>query len=182
MPETEQGCLRMKIVRFLCVLLFFPLLLATCKSRIENNDEELREEKALGTINDIMFKTLPDYESYEPIETKIDSLKLDRYGDTIIVKVIFKMRLMDSLIDDFKRDYRDAKKIFDIWDDPSMYNYSNYAWNKRNNAYKEMQIASIGMEATEEVRKSLLDTLLIIASVSWHFSIFIFIAFGEVGG
>ena len=135
MPETEQGRLRMKIVMFLCVLLFFPLLFASCKSSIENN---------------------------EPIETKIDSLKLDRYGDTTIVKVVFKMRLMDGLINDFKRNYRDAKKIFDIWNDPSMYNYSNYAWDKRNNAYKEMQIASIGIEATEEVRKSLLDTLLII--------------------
>lgn len=39
-------------------------ILTGCKSK---------EEKALEAIKDEMFKTLYDFESYQPVETKIDS-------------------------------------------------------------------------------------------------------------
>lgn len=109
-----------------------------------------------------MFKTLPDFESYEPVETKIDSLKNDRYGDTLVAKLVLKMRLMDGVIEEFDKDYKEAKRIFNIWDDPRMYHYSGFALNKRNNAYNDMQTALIGKIATENVRESYLDTLLIL--------------------
>lgn len=128
-------------------------LLIGCKSR---------EERALETIRDAMFKTLPDFESYEPVETTIDSLKNDRYGDTLVTKLVLKMRLMDGVIEEFDKDYKEAKRIFNIWDDPRMYHYSSFALNKRNNAYNEMRTALIGKEATENVRDSYLDTLLIL--------------------
>ena len=43
-----------------------------------------REEKVAEKIKNEMFKNLYDFESYQPIETKIDTLKRDKYGDTLI--------------------------------------------------------------------------------------------------
>ena len=119
-----------------------------------------REEKALETIRENLNKTLDDFSSYEPIETTIDSLKNDIYGDTLVVQWFHRMRLQDDLIKLFYKDYQEAKKIFDIWDDPRMYRYSNFAYNKRQKAYEDMRIAQIGGAVTEESRKTYLDTLL----------------------
>lgn len=120
------------------------------------------EEKALATIREEMNKTLDDIKSYEPIETKIDSLKYDRYGDTLLVNVILRMKLTEDMIIDFEKDYKESKKLFDIWDDPRMYNYSSFAYNKRKKAYDDMQIASIGMGVLEKTLQEYLDTLLIL--------------------
>lgn len=121
-----------------------------------------REEKALATIKDEMNKTLDDIKSYEPIETKIDSLKHDRYGDTLLVNIILRMKLTEGMIVDFEKDYKEAKKLFDIWDDPRMFNYSNFAYNKRKKAYDDMQIASIGLDVLKKTQQEYLDTLLIL--------------------
>lgn len=121
-----------------------------------------REEKALATIRESMNKTLDDFNSYEPVETKIDSLKYDRYGDTLLVNVILRMKLTEDIIVSFEKDYKKAKKLFDIWDDPRMYNYSNFAYNKRKKAYDDMQIAAIGLGALEKAQQEYLDTLLIL--------------------
>ena len=61
-----------------------------------------REEKALATIRESMNKTLDDFKSYEPIETKIDSLKHDRYGDTLLVNIIVRMKLTEDMMEDFE--------------------------------------------------------------------------------
>jgi len=121
-----------------------------------------REEKALATIRESMNKTLDDFNSYEPVETKIDSLKYDRYGDTLLVNVILRMKLTEDMIVSFEKDYKKAKELFDIWDDPRMYNYSNFAYNKRKKAYDDMQIAAIGLGALEKAQQEYLDTLLIL--------------------
>ena len=121
-----------------------------------------REEKALATIRESMNKTLDDIKSYEPIETKIDSLKHDRYGDTLLVNIILRMKLTEGMMEDFEKDYKKAKELFAIWDDPRMYNYSNFAFNKRKKAYDDMQIAAIGLAALEQAQQEYLDTLLIL--------------------
>ena len=51
-------------MRKILSFLFVFLLLCSCQSR---------EEKVAELIKQEMFKTLYDFESYEPIETKIDS-------------------------------------------------------------------------------------------------------------
>ena len=114
----------MKIKRLIpyCILAIIVYSIYGCQSR---------EEKALATIRESMNRTLDDIKSYEPIETKIDSLKHDRYGDTLLVNIILRMKLTEGLIVDFEKDYKEAKKLFDIWDDPRMYNYSSFAYNKR---------------------------------------------------
>lgn len=43
-----------------------------------------REKKVAETIKADPFKTLYDFDSYQPVETKIDTLKNNRYGDTLM--------------------------------------------------------------------------------------------------
>ena len=135
---------------FLIAILAFSVI--SCKSR---------EEKALETIREEMNKTLDDFNSYEPIETKIDSLKYDRYGDTLLVNVILRTKITEGMIDLFEKDYKKAKQLFDIWDDPRMYNFSSFAYDKRKKAHEDMQMAAIGMEVSEKALQENLDTLLI---------------------
>lgn len=143
----------MKTKYFIFGAFFTALFFIGCKSR---------EEKALETIRDAMFKTLYNFESYEPIETTVDSLQYDMYGDTLVHSFVMRMKLMDTLIDDYDKEYRDAKKIFDIWDDPRMYYYSDFAYNKRKNAYEDMQKALLAKTVAENVRGSYLDSLIIL--------------------
>lgn len=127
--------------------------ISSCKSR---------EEKALETIREEMNKTLDDFKSYEPIETKIDSLKYDRYGDTLLVNEILRAKLTEDLIVSYRKDYKKAKELFDIWDDPAMYNFDSFAYNKRKKAYDDLQIAAIALDVLEKTRENYLDTLLIL--------------------
>ena len=132
---------------FIAILVFSVI---SCKSR---------EEKALETIRKEMNKTLDDFKSYEPIETKIDSLKYDRYGDTLLVNVILRTKITEGMIDLFEKDYKKAKQLFDIWDDPRMYNLSSFAYDKRKKAYEDMQMAAIGMEVSEKALQEYLVTI-----------------------
>lgn len=141
------------------VISILVIIIAGCQSR-EKKDISL-EENALKTIKEYMYKNLDDFKSYEPIETEIDSLTA-KYGDTLVVKTALQLKLMDGLIDCFEKDYKNAKEIFIIWDDPQMYKYSSYAYNKRKKAYEDMTNAAIGREVTINVRNDLLDTLLIL--------------------
>lgn len=59
------------------ILIFvFVCLLFSCKTK---------EEKALELIKNEMFKTLYDFKSYEPIETKVDSAFNSVYTDSTIL-------------------------------------------------------------------------------------------------
>ena len=126
------------------------------------NSCKSREEKALETIREEMNKILDDSISYEPIETKIDSLKHDRYGDTLLVNIILRLKLTDGMIAEFEKDYKKAKELFDIWDDPRMYNFSTFAYNKRKKAYDDLQTAAISLGVLEKSRQEYLDTLFIL--------------------
>lgn len=141
----------MKGIKLLGLIVASAFLFSGCKSR---------EEKVLETIRGTMNKTLDDISSYEPIETTIDSLKNDIYGDTLVIQWFHRMRLQDGVTREFHKKYLEAKKIFDIWDNPSMYRYSSFAYNKRKKAYEDMKIAQIGEAVLEESRKAYLDTLL----------------------
>lgn len=143
----------MNDLKLYCFLGAIALLFCGCKSR---------EEKALETIREDLNKTLEDFSIYEPIETTIDSLKNDIYGDTLVVKWYHKMRLQDAVMENIYKDYLEAKRIFDIWDDPNMYRYSSYAYNKRQKAYEEMKTAQIGGAVLEQTREGYLDSLLIL--------------------
>lgn len=140
----------MKNFKYLGLISILALFFISCKSR---------EDKALETIREEMFKTLLDFESYEPIETKVDSLKYDIYGDTTVFDNVFKLRVMDGLSEKYNEEYEEAKETYDRWNNYSVY-YSSYAYNRRKSAYEDMQKALLGKMVSDGVRDQYLDTLL----------------------
>ena len=84
-------------MRKILSFLFVFLLLCSCQSR---------EEKVAELIKQEMFKTLYDFESYEPIETKIDSAFTSIYTDSIIKSYAYIARAflddVEENLDKFK--------------------------------------------------------------------------------
>lgn len=105
----------MKKVLLLIVSVF---VLFSCKSK---------EEKAAELIKDEMFKTLYDFESYQPIETKIDSAFYSIYTDSTILKHGY---LINELLKEANiklEEVKDAQQTMDIWGTDS---YSSFGKSK----------------------------------------------------
>lgn len=97
------------------------LCLFGCKSR---------EEKATELIKQEMFKTLYNFESYEPIETKLDSAFTSIYTDSIIKSYAYIAR---TFLDDVQENLdkiKDAQNTMEIWSD----SYSSLGRSKYNEA------------------------------------------------
>ena len=86
-------------MRKILFLMIFALIMAGCKSR---------EEKVAEVIKQEMFKTLYDFESYEPIETKIDSAFTSIYTDTLALLYANEVSEMFNELDDAKMEYENA--------------------------------------------------------------------------
>lgn len=114
----------MKTVLFSTCILLCIITLNSCKSK---------EEKALEIIKNEMFKTLYDFESYEPIETKIDSSFSSLYTDTTVLRHGYTIAALLSQSDEYIEKIEDAKSTMEIWSD----SYSSYSRNRYNEAKKE---------------------------------------------
>jgi hypothetical protein len=112
----------MKKILFLATVV---LVMTGCKSR---------EEKAAELIKQEMFKTLYDFESYEPIETKIDSAFTSIYTDTLALLYANEVSSMFNELDDAKTEYESAKSAMEIWSD----SYSSLGVYKFNEAKKKV--------------------------------------------
>ena len=94
------------------------LIFVGCKSH---------EEKAAELIKQDMFKTLYDFESYEPIETQIDSAFTSIYTDTLALLYANEANDIFEKMKDAKSEYERAKSSMDIWSDSySALGRSNY--------------------------------------------------------
>lgn len=112
----------MKKILFLMAI---ALMMVGCKSR---------EEKAAELIKQEMFKTLYDFESYEPIETKIDSAFTSIYTDTLALLYANEVSSMFNELDDAETEYESAKSAMEIWSD----SYSSLGVYKFNEAKKKV--------------------------------------------
>ena len=92
--------------KLMAILAFSIFIMSACTSR---------EKKVAETIKDNMFKTLYDFESYQPIETKIDSLKRDKYGDTLIYDNIMLARAVNEEFNDAKKEFDDQEETANIY-------------------------------------------------------------------
>ena len=88
----------MKKIIFITLSAIF--VLSGCKSK---------EDKALEVIKNQMFQTLYDFESYQPIETKIDSAFLSIYTDSAIIRHGYIMYLQPIITQYF------ASNKSEIW-------------------------------------------------------------------
>lgn len=97
-----------------------------------------KEDKANELIKDYMFKNLYDFESYQPIETKIDSAFHTIYNDSTALYYAYTILYADKKIDELKDDYEYIKSRVDIWCDGYSY-YSSYSNNKCQECLDEAQ-------------------------------------------
>lgn len=93
-----------------------------------------REEKAAKLIKEEMFKTLYDFESYEPIETKIDSAFTSIYTDTLALLYANEVKTMFDELNEEKSEYESAKTSMEIWSD----SYTSLGIYKYNEAKRKV--------------------------------------------
>jgi hypothetical protein len=93
-------------LKSILVLSTVALLVSSCKSR---------EEKALETIKADMYKTLNDFDSYQPIETVFDSLENNVYGDTTNIERVRKIAELGHKGDLIYEEYQEALGKLDYW-------------------------------------------------------------------
>lgn len=121
------------------------ILVSGCKSR---------EEKALETIKTEMYKTINDFDSYQPIETKFDSLENNIFGDTINVDRIKKIDRLVTVIDMAEAKYKKAEEIYNKYSQPRYANsYTDYFRNEAKEAASIMEDCMATAETNGEPLK-----------------------------
>lgn len=108
------------------LLILAIIALAGCKSK---------EDKASEMIKAELFKTLYDFDSYQPIETKIDSAFYSVYTDSVILKHGYRLNVLLKELNKALEETKDARQTMDIWgiDTYSSYGMSKY-YEARNKA------------------------------------------------
>ena len=101
--------------KFIASFILAAMMISACTSR---------EEKVAETIKSEMFKNLYDFESYQPIETKIDTLKRDKYGDTLIYDNVLLIAAATNEFANAKSDFDEQHNIAEIYV-PSYYSSSS---------------------------------------------------------
>lgn len=133
-----------KIFGLMAIIIMGAFVMSACTSR---------EEKVAETIKNEMFKTLYDFESYQPVETKIDTLRRDMYGDTLIFDNVF---LLDAVYDEItkaKEEFDEQKNIAEIYV-PTYYS-SSYNDKKFEAAREKMKIKIDEMKTYSNILDSL---------------------------
>ena len=121
-------------------------ILSGCKSK---------EEKALEIIKNEMFKTLYDFESYQPIETKIDSAFLSAYTDSVIIKHGYILNEFLKDANEALKEIKEANRDMGIWSD----SYSSYG---REQNYEAKEKADKGLKKANlyiEIMNAQSDTI-----------------------
>lgn len=106
------------------------LLLTGCQSKEEKADELIRKE---------LFKTLYDFESYQPIETTIKEAKLNLYNDTAFWRLGAVLAYsMDQSMEHIEKS-KEAENHMNIWGPPTAYSssYSDRRYYEYRNEYME---------------------------------------------
>ena len=86
------------------LLALFTIFAASC------NSQESRIQKAIGAE---LAATLFDYDSYQPIETQIDSLYSDRYGDTLVYDKVHVIKDLLYYFNQAVQEHQQAQNEFD---------------------------------------------------------------------
>lgn len=107
------------------ILLAIPfLLIVSCTSK---------EEKADKLIKADMFKSLYDYDSYQPIETIIDSSFIEAKKDTLIRGFAYILTESLNNIEEHLKKIQTEKKYLKIWQDSyTSYGNMQYLEHYRN--------------------------------------------------
>ena len=107
-----------------------------------------------------MFKTLYDFESYEPIETKIDSAFTSIYTDSIIKSYAYIARAFLDDVEENLDKIKDDRNTMEIWSD----SYSSLGRSKYNEALKNYGERLDKTKRYMEVVNNYMDSIKIISS------------------
>lgn len=116
----------MRLLKFTSILILLVLAFVSCKSK---------EEKAAERIKTEMSKTLYDFDSYEPIETKVTEAYQTAYNDTSCLKMAMAIAYGLNEADKYLKDAKSAQERMDIWGPPTYYS-SSYS-NRKYNEYRD---------------------------------------------
>lgn len=111
--------------RMMKKLLLSLLAITICLSF---NQCKSKEDRANELIKDYMFKSLYDFGSYEPIETKFDSAFHTIYTDSTARFYAYYIFFSKHELDNLKSEYESIKTSVDIWCDGNY--YSSYSHKK----------------------------------------------------
>lgn len=138
---------------FISILVVLSLCLLGCKSK---------EEKAAELIRDELSKTLYDFESYQPIETKVNEAKASIYNDSTCWRMGATLAYGMQRVVECREKMDDAKEHMSIWGRPSYYSssYSDNQYYKYKEQYTDaLSEAIAGVLVCKNMAKELKDTV-----------------------
>lgn len=130
-----------------------PLIITSCKSK---------EDKAADLVKNELSKTLYDFESYEPIETKVSEAYQTAYNDTTCFRMAMGIvYVMDKTSEAFD-EAKDAREHAEIWGPPTYYSssYSDSQYRKyRDKAQEKTDEALRGYDLFKTMSTALEDSI-----------------------
>lgn len=122
-------------------------ILTGCKSK---------EEKVAELIKNEMFKTLPDFDSYQPIETKIDSAFHDAYNDPTILNQGYTLIDIYAKVDEATKNVKHTEELVEDCCASGDKEF-NDALTKYEQAEDELNILTNKLKEENEKMKQLLS-------------------------
>lgn len=139
----------MKQVAQYCLIVAVSFLMYSCKSKEDKAEELVRTE---------LSKTLYDFDSYQPIETKVSVAKCNIYNDTACWRLGHTLAYGMEQFLEYKEKIEDAREHMSIWGRPTYYS-SSYSDNKYYKYKAEAEDAVTHAMAALMVNKQIADEL-----------------------
>ncbi len=143
------------------------LLTSACQSK---------EEKAAELIKSELSKTLYDFASYDPIETKVTEAFASAYNDSACWHQAAMVAYGLQTVQEHLEKAQDAKEHMEIWGAPNYYssNYSDRQYYKyREIAQENIEQAQSKYQFTQRLGKKLQDSIAALDSskiIGWEVS------------
>lgn len=110
----------MKHITYYFIICFVSLLCFSCKSKEKKAEELIRTE---------LSKTMYDFDSYQPIETKVSVAKCGMFNDTACWRLGKTLAYGMEQFLEYKEKIEEARAHMNIWGRPSYYS-SSYSDNQ----------------------------------------------------
>lgn len=129
-------------------LLFISIiLLASCENR---------DKKIQNAVSQELKGILYDFESYEPIKTKVDSAFFSPYIDPEVKALMYSMAKPMQELETAKREYNNALSSVALWDMPYS---SSYSRQQRKEAIAKRDAAKLTIENNQAQLISVIKAL-----------------------
>lgn len=143
----------MRKTHLILLFLALPLFFSSCKSK---------EDKAAELVKNELSKTLYDFESYEPIETKVLEAYETAYNDTTCFRQALAISYIMEKTSKAFEEAKDAKERAEIWGPPTYYSssYSDSQYRKYLDEAKEKAEEGLkGYELLKTMGSALEDSI-----------------------